>query len=671
MKKTVLLATYILFCLSGNSQIKLAGIFGDHMVIQRSQPVPVWGWAAPGQLIRVRFKQQNKQVQTDPQGKWMVRLDAEPAGGPFELRINDTLVVRDVMIGEVWLCSGQSNMEFELSSVRNATAEIKAAAYPEIRQIKVARRVSPTPKDDIPAASWQICSPYTAENFTAVGYFFARELVKRLHVPVGLINSSWGGTMVETWTSRGAFEKSPEFREMINSLPVMDFEGTVKQRKENLNMQIRNLQVNIRDSAPDTVWKYKDYNGDGWPTMQVSAIWENQHIGLDDLDGVVWFRKEFNVDAASAGKPAELSLGKIDDFDETYINGVLVGSTKNYAALRVYQVPAGLLKAGKNLIAVRVTDTGGGGGFYEDSTTLWIKTAMGKTELGDNWHFRVDSIFNESMGTGPNDFPCLLFNAMINPLIPYGIRGALWYQGEANADRAFQYRTAFPLMITDWRQQWGEGNFPFYFVQLASFSADNGNSNEGSTWAELREAQTRTLALPATGMAVLTDIGESNDIHPKNKQDVGARLAAIALNNIYGQTMEYSGPVYDSMYVRGNKIFLQFSHTGSGLVVKSDSSFIACNWDTARQEPVAGNCPSIGGFEVAGDDRKFYPASAYILGNRVIVFSKEVASPVAVRFAWADDAKAANLFNREGFPAVPFRTDQWKGITDDKKFSVR
>jgi sialate O-acetylesterase len=272
--------------------------------------------------------------------------------------------------------------------------------------------------------------------------------------------------------------------------------------------------------------------------------------------------------------------------------------------------------------------------------------------LGDSWNFRVAKISGNGVVIGPNDYPTLLFNAMISPLIPFGIRGVLWYQGEENTKRAYQYRTAFPLMITDWRQHWGEGNFPFYFVQLASFNSMNGNSERGSSWAELREAQTHTLSLPATGMAVTTDIGESNDIHPKNKQEVGLRLAALALNNIYGQPMEYSGPVYDSMAVQGNKIILTFTHTGSGLLAKNKYGYLL-------------------GFEIAGPDHHFHYAKASVQNNKVIVYADEVPSrPASVRYAWADDAGDANLYNREGFPAIPFRTDQWKGVTDDIKYTI-
>jgi sialate O-acetylesterase len=653
MKIIFLLLTGFLLAYSGHAQIKLPGLFGDHMVIQRSQPVPVWGWSSPDEKLIIKFNQQKKEVVADHGGTWHVTLDPEQAGGPYEFSVigKTSLIIHDVLVGEVWICSGQSNMEFELKSAHNANTEIMTANYPEIRQIKIPLTLSSSPRKDIPATEWNICTSKTVGDFTAVGYFFARELVKRLHVPVGLINSTWGGTMVETWTSRGALEKSPEFRSVIDSMTDKDLDAMMQKRRSKLDQQVARIQKNISDTIPETDWKNPGYNSQAWPKISVDLNWENQHLGLADLDGIVWYRKEILLDAKDVNKPVTLSLGKIDDNDETYVNGVWVGSTKNWAKSRIYQVPAGIFKAGKNVIAVRVEDTGGGGGFYGDSAALYIKSEEGVIPIGDNWCFRVAKIARTPSGIGPNDYPSLLFNAMINPLIPYGIRGVIWYQGEANAGRAYQYRTAFPLMITDWRQHWGEGNFPFYFVQLASFNSANGDSEHGSTWAELREAQTLTLNLPGTGMSVTTDIGESNDIHPKNKQDVGLRLAIIALNNIYSQPMEYSGPVYKSMNIQGNKIIVTFTHTGSGLIVKDKYGYIK-------------------GFEIAGSDHYFHYAKAYLEKDKVVVYADEVNNPESVHFAWADDAGDANLYNQEGLPAVPFRTDQWKGVTDNVKYSI-
>jgi sialate O-acetylesterase len=653
MKKILLLLTGYLLVLTGYCQLKLPGIFGDHMVIQRSQPVPVWGWSSPNEAVLIKFKNQQKKTIADKNGKWRLNLDPEPAGGPFELSVqsNTTIVIHDVMIGEVWICSGQSNMEFQLKSANDAEAEINTAGYPEIRQIKIPLTVSSIARDDIEPAKWIVCSGKTAGDFTAVGYFFAREIAKRLHVPVGLINSTWGGTMIESWISREGFENNPEFKPIAASMKGTDIGPVIKERQTKLENQIRFIEKDIHDSVPETEWKNPSYNGSNWPGIRVGSIWEDQPLGLSGLDGVVWYIRQIELDSAAVSNPVTLSLGKIDDNDETYVNGIWVGSTKNWEEKRMYHVPVGVFRTGKNLIAVRVEDTGGGGGFYGDSAAVHLKTENGIVPLGTNWHFRVAKIAGKGGGVAPNDYPSLLFNAMINPLIPYSIRGVLWYQGEANAGRAYQYRTAFPLMITDWRQHWNQGNFPFYYVQLASFNAGNGNSESGSTWAELREAQTYTLNLPATGMSVTDDIGDPKDIHPKNKKDVGLRLSAIAFNNIYNKPMEYSGPVYESMGVQGNKAIIHFTHTGSGLMVKDKYGYIR-------------------GFEIAGSDHRFHYAKAFLENNKVVVYADEVTSPISIRYAWSDDNGDANLYNFEDFPAVPFRTDQWKGITEGKHYEI-
>ncbi|MFI5123837.1 MAG: sialate O-acetylesterase [Chitinophagales bacterium] len=653
MKMKLFCLAALLFSLSGYSQVHLAKIFGDHMVLQRSQAVPVWGWSSPNEKITVSINQQVKQTQADKSGKWQLKLDPQPAGGPYDLKVTgrDSLVLHDVLVGEVWICSGQSNMEFELSQAMHAGDEIRDANYPQIRQIKIPKTVSFTPKEDIPSGEWTVCSPSTAANYTAVGYFFAREIQKRLHVPVGLINSSWGGTMVETWTSRGAFEKSPEFKDMIAKLPNVNVDDLAKQRKLAMDEKVKALEKAITDSLPESEWKNPEYNSDGWPKIKEPGLWESANMGLDELDGIVWLRKEISLTAAEAAGPVVLDLGKIDDNDDTYVNGIKVGSTKSYNADRHYTAAPGVFKAGKNVIAVRVEDTGGGGGIYGDSANLKLIASDQHISLSGNWSFRIARVAAGTSNINPNSYPTLLYNAMISPLIPYGIKGALWYQGEANADRAYEYRTAFPLMITDWRQRWNQGNFPFYFVQLASFNAANGDPEHGSTWAELREAQTMTLSLPNTGMAVTTDIGEANDIHPTDKQDVGKRLAAIALNNIYGHTMQYSGPVYESLTVSGHEIILTFTHTGSGLTAKDKYGYLR-------------------GFAIAGSDHHFHYAKASISGNKVIVSSDAVPEPLEVRYAWADDAGDANLYNQEGFPAVSFRTDQWKGLTDGRRYEI-
>ena len=634
------------------ANVSLPKIFGDNMVLQRNRSIPVWGWADANEKINVKFNHQTKSVTADNNGNWKINLDKENAGGPYQLIVqgNNTVTFNNVLVGEVWVCSGQSNMEMPIEGwgkVNNYEQEIAAANYPEIRHIKIPNTVNTIPQKDISNGEWKICSPATAGDFTAAGYFFARELYNQLHVPIGLINTSWGGTMIETWISREAFENSDEFKDMIAQMPQLNVDSLTKAKKEVSEKKIETLQGSLPAQGEADSWKNADIDDSKWPQMQLPSLWEQKQLG--DLDGVAWFRKTIDVSAADAGKEATLELAMIDDNDVTYVNGVKVGATNSYNAQRKYIIPAGILKEGKNTIAVRVEDTGGGGGIYGEASDMKITIGNNVISLAGDWYFKVEQISGDASSVGPNSYPTLLFNAMVNPLIPYAIEGVIWYQGEANAGRAFQYRKAFPLMITDWRNRWNEGNFPFYFVQLASFNAANGNSKNGSTWAELREAQTMTLSLPNTGMAVTTDIGNSTDIHPKDKQDVGKRLAAIALHNVYKKDIVYSGPMYKSMKIDGNKINIYFANTGSGLIAKNGD---------------------LKGFEIAGSDKQFYPATATIEGDHIIVSSDKVSNPVAVRFGWMDDAGEDNLFNKEGFPAPPFRTDSWKGITEENKFAI-
>lgn len=652
MKNFFLAAIAILIHSFANANIRLPKIFGDSMVLQRGQEIPVWGWADKNEKITVTFNRQTKTITTGKDGKWKVTLAPETEGGPYRFiaKGKNTITLQNILVGDVWVCSGQSNMEFHLSSVINAAKEIEEANFPGIRHFTVLNDVAEKPRDDLAhESSWKAATSQNAGNFTAVGYFFARELYKELKVPIGLIHTSWGGTNSETWTSHAAFENSDEFKEMIKEMPNLNLDSIAKERKKTALKKLQNMQGGIHDAASVAAWKKFSFDDTRWPRMKVPGLWEQQ--GLENFDGTVWFRKAITISGADAGKPAELQLGMIDDNDETFINGTKAGSTKGYNVKRIYKVPAGILKAGRNVVAVRVQDTGGGGGFYGDPGDAKIIIDSKEQSLEGDWSFQVESLQQESASLSPNAYPSLLYNAMIHPLIPFAIKGAIWYQGESNAERAYQYRKAFPLMITDWRQQWGQGNFPFYFVQLASFNAGNGNSKNGSTWAELREAQTLTLSLPNTGMAVTTDVGEPTDIHPKNKQAVGQRLAAIALHNTYEKSKVYSGPQYQSMKTEGNKVMVSFTNTGSGLSAKGPNG-------------------SINGFEVAGADQQFYSAKASVKGNLAEVSCDSVPNPVAVRYAWADDASNATLYNKEGFPALPFRTDNWNNITMENKYKI-
>jgi sialate O-acetylesterase len=650
MRKVIAL-TLVVITSAVQAQVTLPKIFGDNMVLQRDRTIFVWGWAAPKEKITVQLNNQTKSIVAGKEGQWKVVLDPEVAGGPHQLIVKGkkSITLNNVLIGDVWICSGQSNMEWPLRSSNDAVEEARVANYPAIRHFKVPNTMASQPQKDLRGGEWKVCTSETAKDFTAVGYFFARELNQELKVPVGLINTSWGGTNSETWTSKEAFESSDEFKAMIAGMPKLDLDSLAKVQKALTIKRIEALQGRL-GASPSMIasWKEISFDDSAWPSMKVPDLWEGQDLG--DFDGAVWFRKTIQLSASDLGKPATLQLAMIDDSDDAYVNGVRVGGLKQqYNEKRNYNVPSAILKEGENVIAVRVDDTGGGGGIYGDASEVKLTIGNSALTLAGDWRYKVESIMESSVSMGPNSYPSLLYNAMIQPLIPFAIKGAIWYQGESNAGRAYQYRKAFPLLINDWRKQWSQGEFPFYFVQLASFDADHGTSKTGSKWAELREAQTMTLSLSNTGMAVTTDIGDAHDIHPRNKQDVGKRLAAIALNKTYNKGHAYSGPQFKSMEVKGDKVIISFTDTEGGLVARDKYGYLR-------------------GFEISGNDQKFYHAKASIEGNTVVVYHADVKNPVAVRFGWADDASENNLYNGEGFPAGPFRTDNWKGITEGQKF---
>lgn len=647
MKKSILFIFLIISVLT-NANIKMPLLFSDGMVLQRNKAIPIWGFADANEKIEVHFNKQIQKTTADKNGKWTLNLNSEKAGGPFELIIigKNKITIKNVLVGEVWICSGQSNMEFRVSKTINAEKEIADSNYPMIRHFGVAQDLSGKPKDDLKAGKWEAANKETVGNFTAVGYYFARKLYAELKIPIGIINTSWGGTNVETWTSREAFQKSDEFKTLITGVPMVNVDSISKLYAKQMKERIEKVQGTPVSTENENTFKDPVFNDASWGELNTPSLWENQP--LEDLDGVVWMRKTITLSAEDIKNKATLHLSKIDDEDITYLNGIEVGRNTQYDVKRVYEIPANILKEGKNVIAVRIVDNSGGGGIYGDAADLKLSLGSKNIPLDGRWKFKVIVV---KTSLSPNSYPSLLYNAMVNPLVPYAIEGVLWYQGEANVWRANQYKKAFPLMITDWRTKFKQGDFPFYFVQLSTFNEQNGNSKVGSRWAELREAQSETLKLPNTGMAVTTDIGNAKDIHPTNKQDVGLRLAAIALNNVYGKKRVYSGPTYKSQEIAGNQIILTFDNIGSGLTALDNSE-------------------NLKGFEIAGADKVFHSAKAIIKNNKVIVSSNQVQNPAAVHYGWADDDTEINLFNKEKFPASPFRTDNWEMITANEVYKV-
>ena len=638
------------------AEVKVPALISDQMVLQQGRKIRLWGTAQPGEKVTVSFAGETATTEAGADSRWQVHLGPYKAGGPYILKITgkNRLTFHNVLVGEVWVCSGQSNMEWPLMKAAHGVAETAQANHPQIRLFTVKRNTAIEPRDDV-EGHWSVCSPKTAGEFSAVGYFFGRELHQKIKTPIGLIHTSWGGTPAEAWTSHSALASHPELKAMADSydkalanLPQAKREYEQKWA----DWERQNFYQDSGNKGFAMGFAKLNLTGETWQKMELPQYWER--TGLD-VDGSIWFRKEVDIPKSWAGKDLFLRLGAIDDFDTTYFNEVKVGSTGGetpnyYAHPRKYKIPASIIRPGRNIIAVRVFDHFASGGFGaepgEMSLSIGDTRGAPAISLDGLWDYKIEQAFAPKKidfreapaappGTGNSSTPSVLYNGMVAPLVPYTMRGVIWYQGESNVGRAGQYKELFPTMIRDWRRAWGQGDFPFLFVQLANYLKTKPEPGE-SGWAELREAQLMTLKEPQMAMAVAIDVGEATDIHPRNKKDVGHRLALAALAKVYGQDLEFSGPIYDSFQVEKNKIRLSFKHAESGLMTK--------------------NGEEVKGFAIAGADRRFVWAKGKIEKDTVVVWSDEIAHPVAVRYAWADNP-VCNLYNGAGLPASPFRTD--------------
>lgn len=638
--------------------MKLASLFSHHMVLQRDMEIPVWGWAEPGSQVTVELASHCALATAGADGKWLAKLPALAAGGgPLMLTARtqgaESLVITDVLVGEVWLCSGQSNMEFPLSEEIHFKEGSVVAEHPTIRLFQVPKIAALEPQADT-QAQWKICTPESACSFSAVAYFHGLELQRRLGVPVGLINASWGGTFAEAWTSREGLLAEPTLHQMVADcdrlLPCDENEAQERRRLRAQWGQTYEKRPVPPNLGFEQGWANPDDNQEGWNPIKTPGYW--QSAGLN-FSGVVWFRREVDIPSAWAGQDLTLSLGACDKSDWTYFNGEFMGSltfeenANSWCTPRVYTVPGRLVKAGKNVVAVRVFSHLYDAGMTGPAARMFVQPVAAAPadaiSLAGIWTYRVEHNFGiipPAPPLAPCDdpgMPSALYSGMIAPLVPYALRGAIWYQGESNADRPHQYRTLFPALIRDWRRLWGQDHLHFYFVQLANFKTPPEIPGE-SCWAQLREAQALALALPDTGMAVIIDIGDETDIHPKNKKDVGFRLAFNALSKVYGlKDVVPSGPLYKGCKVEGSQVRISFDHLGGGLVARGGV---------------------LKAFSIAGADRKFLWANARIEGDTVVVSSPEVSDPVAVRYGWADNPPC-NLYNQAGLPAAPFRTDDF------------
>ena len=647
MKQKLITTLTMLITLSAISyaDVKLPAVISDHMVLQQNSKANIWGQAQPGEKIEVKGSWQwlfGSSTTADKDGNWKLSIPTPKAGGPFTITIkaNNTITLEDILVGEVWICSGQSNMEWQTYRAKDADKYVPEANRPNIRLFTVPRTTAIEPKTDTDS-EWLPCTPETVRDFSAVGYFFGLHLQQELDVPIGLINSAWGGTVAQAWTPGDMLADYPDYNKVVQQLTQLNPE----QQEKQYYTDMAEWQKKLAQVDPGTKDGYKEitFNDSDWQQMDQPIKWSQTE--LDGFDGIVWYRKITNLPPSWTSKDLTIELGPIDDYDTVYFNGRVIGETFNWNTPRKYTVPAELAKVGKNIIAVRVIDGQSEGGFCGNPNQMIIypqgtpkdkaATLAGAWKYKKTTHIKNVPTKPELLKNVNQNTPSVLYNGMISPLVPFTVKGAIWYQGESNASKPIEYRTLFPNMINSWRTKWNIGDFPFYYVQIAPYHY----RGQGFNSAMLREAQTISLATKNTGMVVVSDIGNNNDIHPRNKFDVGQRLSLWALAKDYGKKdIVYSGPLYKSMKIEGNKIRLFFDYTGSGLV--------------AKDGPLTD-------FTISGDDKFFVNAEAVIDGDTVVVSSEQVPEPVAVRFAFTN-TNNPNFFNKEGLPASSFRTDNWK-----------
>ena len=652
MKKSInhiLITCLILFMLPVlvQANIKLPLLLSNGMVLQRDTKLIIWGWASPGEKVQVRINKKTISTVTDSNGNWKVSLPPMKAGGPYSMKVkgNNTITVNDILVGDVWFCSGQSNMVLNMERVKEKYPEdIAGANFPEIRNFFI-----PTTSDvisihkELPGGKWISASPENVLGFGAVTFFFARSIFQEYKVPIGIINSSVGGTPIESWTSEEGLKEFPELKSRVEKLRDTAYLNPILRSTRRRSDAGQNPPANSRSAdkgmSGPIPWYDFNYVAEGWHKYWLPGYWDDQ--GVRGLNGIVWFRKEISVPESMTGKPAKLILGRIVDADNVYVNGVSSGSIAYQYPPRRYNLPAGLLKQGKNIIVIRVTNYTGKGGFVPDKP-YYLIAGRDSIDLRGEWFYMVGQVFRPVTFVSVTGSPVIsmqneptgLYNTMVAPSINYSIKGFLWYQGEANTSNPQQYQLLLPALITDWRNKWHDGTLPFIFVQLPNFMEVQYLPSE-SQWAELRSGQLKALTVPNTAMVVTIDAGEWNDIHPLEKKVVGERLALAARKLAYSyEKIICSGPVYKSSVKEADSIKIEFDHIGSGLLVKGGGDLYY--------------------FAIAGADRKFVWAEARIQNNHLVVWSNEIKNPLYVRYAWADNPEGANLYNLEGLPASPF-----------------
>lgn len=603
-----------------SAKVRLPRLVSDRMVLQRDVELKIWGWASPGEKVTVRFQGKHYNTETDATGSWQVLLPPQKAGGPFLLEVNE-LVIRDVLVGDVWLCSGQSNQETPIARLTEMFPEINVSNNHMIRHYKVLTQNSVGGlKEDIAGnAGWHSAVASDVLNWTSLAYFFAQEAYDRYKVPVGMLVSSLGGSAIESWVSQKNLKMFPQL--------VFD------------KVALDSMKLAKQDKGAGK-WQQKNMDDTDWATMEVPGYWQENGI---HTRGTVWYRKAFCVPESMVGRHARLYMGTLVDSDSIFVNGTFVGFTSYTYPPRKYDIPAGVLTEGKNVITVRLTANSANGGFVKGKNYKIVGDDA-EIELTGTWKYKIGINQNEVVKYADrlknlNKAGSGLYNGMIYPISNYQVKGTIWYQGESNAGRPQIYASLLEALIKDWRELWNMPDMPFLLVQLPNFMEKN-DSPSDSGWARIREAQLKTaLNVPYTSLAVTYDVGEWNDIHPLNKKVVAQRLFLGARKLVYGEKITGSGPLYKEMKVEGDKIILTFTEIGRGLICKEGKA--------------------LRHFAIAGEDQKFVWADAVIRGNKVIVSSKIVKNPVAVRYAWSNNPEDANLCNKEGLLASPFRTDNW------------
>lgn len=614
------------------AKIKLPNLVSDGMVLQRNQKLNIWGKADANEKVEVKFLNKNYKTLADQNGNWKIVLPEQKAGGPYTMTINE-IILKDILIGDVYLASGQSNMELPMRRLTPLYAdEIKNADNQNIRFFTVPQKYNfKSPQTELDGGRWEATNPQTILNFSGVAYFFAKELSQKNKVAVGIIHASLGGSPIQAWMDENSLKKYPEYLDEAKKWQNDDLIKSTESGEQALS-KAWYAELDRSDIGLNQHWENFDLNDSDWKTMQIPGSWEDKE---GSFDGSVWFRKEINLNKNQVGKAAFLNLGRIKDADVTYMNGTKVGNVTYEYPPRWYDIPAGVLKEGKNVIAVRITNGSGKGQFIADKP-YYLEIGGQKIDLKTEWKYKIGSKMGK-MAPGTTFIrwkPTGLYNAMINPLINYNIKGALWYQGESNTGKPKEYGDLLTTMIADWRSKWNRKDLPFFTVQLANFMEPKAQPVE-SNWAELREQQRQvSLKVPNTGLAVIIDIGEWNDIHPLNKKTVGDRLALQALKVADKKDIIADGPVYQSMKTDGNKIILSFKNGTDDFAQVSE----------------------LKGFAIKNSDGKWFWPTAKIEGKKIIVWNDAVKNPVAVRYDWADNPDG-NLKNKKGLPASPFTTE--------------